>query len=213
MVATTDMFQGFSGLMRRLKGEKSFESNEDFVNTYRAVCEAMLGKSFEKATDRERYQVLARMVAFKARDLQVETKVEQEKEVYAKLLSNPDEQVTGTVAELAERYDMDPVTMAGFLDGINESLVTPNEVETVAEDTVVNLIYDKEKLYKNMVKADAEWLYGLPQWDAIYDEETRKNLYLEQKKSRTIVKGKKIGRNDPCPCGSGKKYKQCCGRA
>ena len=27
-----------------------------------------------------------------------------------------------------------------------------------------------------------------------------------------IRKGKKIGRNDPCPCGSGKKYKQCCGR-
>ena len=25
-------------------------------------------------------------------------------------------------------------------------------------------------------------------------------------------KVKKIGRNDPCPCGSGKKYKQCCGR-
>ncbi len=26
------------------------------------------------------------------------------------------------------------------------------------------------------------------------------------------VKGKKIGRNEPCPCGSGKKYKHCCGR-
>ena len=37
-------------------------------------------------------------------------------------------------------------------------------------------------------------------------------LYLEQKKSGTIVKPKKIGRNDPCPCGSGKKYKKCCGR-
>ncbi|KAB5148749.1 hypothetical protein GAC40_28460, partial [Bacteroides thetaiotaomicron] len=24
--------------------------------------------------------------------------------------------------------------------------------------------------------------------------------------------GTKIGRNDPCPCGSGKKYKKCCGR-
>ena len=36
--------------------------------------------------------------------------------------------------------------------------------------------------------------------------------HLEQKKSGTIVKGKKIGRNDPCPCGSGKKYKQCCGK-
>ena len=27
-----------------------------------------------------------------------------------------------------------------------------------------------------------------------------------------VRKGKKIGRNDPCPCGSGKKYKHCCGR-
>jgi SWIM/SEC-C metal-binding protein len=26
-----------------------------------------------------------------------------------------------------------------------------------------------------------------------------------------IVKSKKIGRNDPCPCGSGKKHKKCCG--
>ncbi|RME69279.1 MAG: hypothetical protein D6778_00735, partial [Nitrospirae bacterium] len=26
-----------------------------------------------------------------------------------------------------------------------------------------------------------------------------------------VRKGKKVGRNDPCPCGSGKKYKKCCG--
>ncbi len=31
-------------------------------------------------------------------------------------------------------------------------------------------------------------------------------------RNRTVVKGKKIGRNDPCPCGSGKKYKNCCGK-
>lgn len=31
-------------------------------------------------------------------------------------------------------------------------------------------------------------------------------------KKKPIVKEKKAGRNDPCPCGSGKKYKQCCGR-
>ena len=30
--------------------------------------------------------------------------------------------------------------------------------------------------------------------------------------NRTVVKGKKVGRNDPCPCGSGKKYKKCCGK-
>ena len=34
----------------------------------------------------------------------------------------------------------------------------------------------------------------------------------ENKPSGTIVKGKKVGRNDPCPCGSGKKYKNCCGQ-
>jgi len=32
------------------------------------------------------------------------------------------------------------------------------------------------------------------------------------RKKRLKAKGKKIGRNDPCPCGSGKKYKYCCGR-
>ena len=31
-------------------------------------------------------------------------------------------------------------------------------------------------------------------------------------KKQPVKKGKKVGRNDPCPCGSGKKYKQCCGR-
>lgn len=33
----------------------------------------------------------------------------------------------------------------------------------------------------------------------------------EEKPKKPIVKGPKIGRNDPCPCGSGRKYKKCCG--
>jgi uncharacterized protein len=79
------------------------------------------------------------------------------------------------------------------------------------EKTVVNLGFDKEKLYYNMVEAKADWLYQLPVWDKLLTEERRKELYWQQKRSNTIVKGKKIGRNDPCPCGSGKKYKYCCG--
>ena len=42
--------------------------------------------------------------------------------------------------------------------------------------------------------------------------EELKALYKEQRDSGTVRKPKKIGRNDPCPCGSGKKYKKCCGR-
>ena len=134
------------------------------------------------------------------------------KEIYEKLLSNPDEEVRGTVKELAERYGQDVMTMVGFLDGIDESLVVPNPIDTMDEDTVVNLVFDKEKLYKNMVAARADWLYELPQWKEIFSESELKKLYKEQKESTTIRKGKKIGRNDPCPCGSGKKYKKCCGK-
>lgn len=135
-----------------------------------------------------------------------------EKGVYEKLLTNPDEKVEGTVKELAEKYDLNIMDMTGFLDGINDSLVTPNPIDTMEEDTKVSLAFDKEKLYKNMVDAKADWLYELPQWDEIFDADTKRKLYLEQKKSGTVVVGKKVGRNDPCPCGSGKKYKFCCGR-
>ncbi|MCU6686493.1 SEC-C metal-binding domain-containing protein [Dorea acetigenes] len=135
-----------------------------------------------------------------------------EKEIYEQLLSNPDEEVRGTLKELAEKYNQTVMTMVGFLDGINDSLKEPNPIETMDEDTVVNLIYDKALLYKNMVGAKADWLYELPQWKDIFSEEELKALYKEQKLSTTIRKEKKIGRNDPCPCGSGKKYKHCCGK-
>lgn len=136
---------------------------------------------------------------------------EKEKDIYEKLLVSPDEEVKGTVKELAEKYGMDLMTMVGFLDGINDSLKNQNPIEEMDEDTEVSLAFDKARLYKNMVDAKADWLYELPVWDEIFTEEQKHALYLEQKKSGTIVKGPKVGRNDPCPCGSGKKYKKCCG--
>ena len=135
-----------------------------------------------------------------------------EKGIYEQLLTNPDEEVKGTVKELADKYNIDVFAMTGFLDGINDSLKVPNPIEEMEEDTVVSLAFDKELLYKNMVDAKAEWLYELPMWDEIFTPEKKKELYLEQKKSGTVVKPKKVFPNDPCPCGSGKKYKKCCGR-
>lgn len=137
---------------------------------------------------------------------------EKEKNIYAELLKNPAETVKGTVKELAEKYGVDIMTMTGFLDGINDSLKEANPIEEMEEDTVVNLGFDTPLLYKNMVAAEADWLYNLPKWNEIYDEETRKQLYKEQKSSTTVVKAEKVYPNDPCPCGSGKKYKKCCGK-
>ncbi len=137
---------------------------------------------------------------------------EEEKNIYAEILKNPDEVVEGTVKELAEKFGVSVMTMTGFLDGINDSLVNQNPIEEMEEDTKVNLGFDKELLYKNMVAAGADWLYGLEEWNAIFDEDKQKELYKEQKSSTTVVKGDKVYPNDPCPCGSGKKYKKCCGK-
>lgn len=137
---------------------------------------------------------------------------QEEKEIYAELLKNPDEVVRGTVGELADRFDVSLMTMTGFLDGINDSLVEQNPIEEMEEDTVVNLGFDKELLYKNMIAAEADWLYNLEEWNSIFDETRKKELYKEQKSSTTIVKEPKVYPNDPCPCGSGKKYKKCCGK-
>lgn len=137
---------------------------------------------------------------------------QEEKEIYAELLKNPDEVVRGTVGELADRFDVSLMTMTGFLDGINDSLTEQNPIEEMEEDTVVNLGFDKELLYKNMIAAEADWLYNLEEWNSIFDEARKKELYREQKSSTTIVKDPKVYPNDPCPCGSGKKYKKCCGK-
>ena len=85
-----------------------------------------------------------------------------EKGFYESLLE-ADEAVTGTIPSLAETYQVDTMTMVGILDGINDSLITPNPIETMDETTVLTLDYDKEKLYYNMVEAQADWLYNLPQ--------------------------------------------------
>lgn len=136
-----------------------------------------------------------------------------EKGIYEQILSDPSQVVEGTVKELAEKYHTEVLIMTGFLDGISESLLGyENPIETMDENTVVKIQIDPEKLYYNMVAAKADWLYNLPMWDQILTEERRKELYKQQKASGTIVKGPKIGRNDPCPCGSGLKYKKCCGK-
>ena len=135
-----------------------------------------------------------------------------EKEIYAQILSVPDEVISGSLSELAQKFRQPVLIMMGFMDGTNDSLKNPYTLEELTEDTQVSLEYDFSVLYKNMVKAKADWLYHLPQWSRIFSEEKLQELYQEQIRSGMIVKPAKIGRNDPCPCGSGKKYKYCCGR-
>ena len=135
----------------------------------------------------------------------------KEKETYEKLLENPDVVEKGTIRALGEKFDLTPVEVVGFTDGINTSLRKSISLEELEETTEIAWDIDLEKLYYNMLDAQAEWLYTLPQWDNILTNERRKEIKKEYNKTRIAVSNK-VGRNDPCPCGSGKKYKKCCGK-
>lgn len=135
----------------------------------------------------------------------------KEQSIYEYMIGEQVTNINGTITELAERFKMTPEQIVAFIDGLNDVLPEPYEMEELSEESQIDLNIDFEKLFKKMIGYKAEHLSSLPQWGKIFDEETLKKFALEQKKSRTVIKGDKIGRNDPCPCGSGKKYKKCCG--
>jgi hypothetical protein len=138
----------------------------------------------------------------------------QEKEAYKLILREKKSHIEGTVAELGELLGLSPTHMAAFLDGIHECVDGLPDLDELEETTSVVVNFDWERLYKQMVEYKAEELYTLPEWNEIFTTEQQKAFYTEQKKSHIVRRSEaKIGRNEPCPCGSGLKYKKCCGAA
>lgn len=62
------------------------------------------------------------------------------------------------------------------------------------------------RLFKIQVRSEEERIIKRP-----LQRQIRYNRGEGAEQNQPVTKGKKIGRNDPCPCGSGKKYKKCCG--
>ena len=137
----------------------------------------------------------------------------QETEVYKKVLLGHDAPLSGTVKELAERMEMDPVAFVGYLDGANTSFADgEKDLDALTEDSAVTLNFDFEKLYFNMHEAKADWLFNLPEWAGVLSEKKRHEITRAYRASKIFVAPVQVGRNDPCPCGSGKKYKNCHGK-
>ena len=108
----------------------------------------------------------------------------QETEFYKAILTSKPRK--STVQSYAKKFGVDLITMTGFLDGINDSLKNPNDLETIEAASEVSLAYDKELLYKNMVEAKAEWLYTLPEWEPLLTAERRQELYREQDRKSVV---------------------------
>lgn len=135
-----------------------------------------------------------------------------EEGIYRDILSKHDSVVKTTIKELAEKHNASTEFAMGFVDGINDSLKTAYDLEILTETSELVLDIDFEKLYFNMLDAKAEYLYELPQWEAIFSVEKRKEIQKNHRSTLSVRNENKVGRNDACPCGSGKKYKKCCGK-
>ena len=136
-----------------------------------------------------------------------------EKDAYDQIFLAGQDTVQGKADEMARTlgFGKDMVVYLGFLDGINSCLQEELDLESVEADTELTLKIDFEKLYWKMHEVKADWLYSLESWDNVLSSERRNELAKSYRQSK-IVRHEKIGRNDPCTCGSGKKYKACCGK-
>ena len=129
------------------------------------------------------------------------------------LLSNAgvkDERIFVAVREVFER---DPSFGAGMLANygdvravplIEKAIAgfTPNFSSLLGRSDSVELLDAQERLGAVLAPELRERLDG---WFAEWDARHRRT-----KAADASVQRKKVGRNDPCPCGSGKKYKKCC---
>lgn len=104
------------------------------------------------------------------------------------------------------------------IDKLNSS------IEKLADENSANSVFDavpekvkrKSKSVGNMimststenVEAEAELKDKVD--EARMERERRRIIEYVNSHKQVVRDGKKIGRNDPCPCGSGKKYKNCC---
>jgi preprotein translocase subunit SecA len=134
-----------------------------------------------------------------------------ETRIYEDILRKKNPNISGVISKLAEEYKTTTVLIVGFIDGINSSLVDEVKLDNLDDESEINITIDFESLYFHMLEAGADYLYELPEWKYILNETKVVEITKAFKRSKIVVKGERIGRNDPCPCGSGKKYKKCCG--
>ncbi len=135
-----------------------------------------------------------------------------ELKIYKNILGSKEFSFKSTIKDLSSKYEISEDFIVGFIDGINESLQTQIDIENISETDELNFDIDVEKLYFNMLDAKADYLYTLPEWKNILSLDKIKDITSNWRSSKIVVNTVKIGRNELCTCGSGKKYKKCCGK-
>ena len=87
---------------------------------------------------------------------------------------------------------------SNFMETINEIMGTNYTFEELVKNY-------KSEFLNNKIYSSATILFCSNAFSQIFD-------YISEPKPQAPVVTEKVGRNDPCPCGSGKKFKNCCGK-
>ena len=92
--------------------------------------------------------------------------------------------------------------------GFGTNKIKPNQIRA---EEIIRIALEKEDVRdrEDVLMRAAEVYEELGQNEKA--KELEKEEKLLKRRLRAPVKAVKIGRNEPCPCGSGKKYKKCCG--
>lgn len=128
------------------------------------------------------------------------------------------------VPDKADDYEYAEEIVERLVDSCLEDLYNKPDIGQFIEEQ--NFDFNEDELgeflnrYMNAVNSIPRWLnYGQSPFDLNNSDDFNKKLYSELSDGRPlnsdaskIAISKKIGRNEPCPCGSGLKYKKCCGR-
>ncbi|SFG61882.1 preprotein translocase subunit SecA [Desulfotomaculum arcticum] len=85
------------------------------------------------------------------------------------------------------------------------------------KDPLIEYKFESYQMFQNMVESIQDdvvrYVFRVNVVQAPEQRRTIENKYEEEGPAKPVRRENRVGRNDPCPCGSGKKYKKCCGRA
>ena len=120
-------------------------------------------------------------------------------------------QLTELIPEITTLFNLDLVAqgISGSLQHCLEDIQEPSTIDR--KNKISTSIFDR---YNNYTST---WLNFGEEEEEDYsdyeDDEPLKEIYEEVKNTVPLPGEKpKVGRNEPCPCGSGKKFKKCCGK-
>lgn len=84
------------------------------------------------------------------------------------------------------------------------------------KDPLIEYKFESYQMFQNMVDAIQDevvrYVFRVNVVQAPQQRQTTENKYQEEGPAQPVRREEKVGRNAPCPCGSGKKYKKCCGK-